>query len=245
MPRDFHRGLGAIPSPPDERDFQLTIRNTLSLPSRFTLTNLGTVYDQGETGTCVACAADGVRMWQERRDGTPITTWATLPAVYELYDYCKALDGYYDPNRTMGTSIRTALQVLRYRGTPLVAPKHNGGRIAAYYSVPVITDYMKQALMQHGPLIVGSGWDANWFYVPKTTQVLKAPTGNTAGGHAYFFWGWDDTVNGGSWIMRNSWGRGTYGWTPTGNAYMAYRYFSSMQAPEAWWVQDILNDPIT
>lgn len=244
MPRDFERGLGAIPSPPDDRDYQLQVPYTLPLPSRYTLTNLGPVLDQGQTGTCVAHAADGIRMWQEYRDKTPINAYVTEPAVFQLYDWCKMLDGQYDPQRQYGTSLRTVLQVLRLRGTPLANGKHNGGRIAAYYGITPSVDWMKNVMMAHGPLLVACMWDENWFYVPKATQVLRAPVGRIAGGHAFFIWGWDDSVNGGSWLMRNSWGRGTYGWTPTGNAYMAYRYFAAEQ-PEAWWVQDILNDPIT
>lgn len=244
MPPGFERGLGAIPSPPDPRDYQLAVPYTLTLPTRFTLTSLGPVLDQGKTGTCVAHAADGIRMWQEYRDRTSINAYVTEPAVFQLYDWCKALDGQYDPYRQYGTSLRTVLQVLRMKGTPLAAPKHNGGKIAAYYSIYTNVDFMKQAMMAHGPLLVACDWDNAWFSVPASTQILRPPSGSLAGGHAFYLWGWDNNVNGGSWLMRNSWGRGTYGWTPTGNGYMAFRYFAGAH-PEAWWVQDILNDPIT
>lgn len=244
MPRDFERGLGAAPSPPDERDYILSIPNQLTLPTRYTLSYLGPVLDQGKTGTCVAHAAAGVRMWQEYRDKTSINPYVTQPAVFQLYDWCKAADQMPDPKREFGTSIRTVLNVLRKQGTPLGNGKTNGGRIAAYYGVPVDITTMKNALMQHGPLLVGTAWDQNWFSVP-TNLILKAPSGKQAGGHAYFIWGWDDLINGGSWIIRNSWGRGRGGWTATGNAYMKYSYFTYYDHREAWWVQDILGDPIT
>jgi Papain family cysteine protease len=240
-------GLGANPSPFDPRDYPLFIPNTVAMPSRFVLTSLGPVLNQGKTGTCVAHAADAIRMWQERRDNTPISTWVTEPAVFRLYDLCKALDGELDPKREFGTSLRTVLRVLRLNGTPLAPPMHNGGRIAAYYRIDPTVTLLKQALMQHGALLVACAWDVNWFKVP-TSLVLKPPLSEVAGGHAFMFWGWDDNVNGGSWLMRNSWGRGIGGWTPTGNAYMAYRYFDDIRGgrtPEAWWIQDIIGDPIT
>ncbi len=248
--RQFERGFGRVESPPDNRDYRLAIPNTLAMPSRYTLTNLGPVLDQGQTGTCVAQAADGVRMWQEYRDATSINRYVTQEAVFKLYDLCKAYDGQPDPAREMGTTCRSALEVLRKSGTPLTNGKTQGGKIAAYYNVLVDVTFMKQALMQHGPLFVGSGWDANWNYCPRYTQVMKDPIGTLLGGHSYFIWGWDDSVNGGSWLMRNSWGRwrpanGEYGWTVNGNAYMAYRYFTYYPGSEAWWVQDILGDPIT
>lgn len=244
MPPGFTRGLGAVLSEPDDRDFALQLVPTLTYPARYLLSLTGVpVLDQGNTGTCVAHAADSVRMWLEYRDKTPIYTWVTEPAVLTLYDWCKLADRDPDPYRTHGTSLRTVMGVLRTRGTPLSLPKHNGGRIAAYYGVATSVSSMKTALMTHGPLLVASNWDLNWFYVP-TSLVMKAPVGDWVGGHAYMIWGWDDNVNGGCWLMRNSWGRGINGWTSTGNAYMAYRYFAAA-APEAWWLADILNDPIT
>ncbi len=234
-------GLGAVQSPPDARDYVLAIPNALTLPPRFTLTRLGPILDQGMTGTCVAHAADGIRLWQERRDGSNIAPWLPEDAVLALYDRCKALDGDPDPERAKGTSLRSVLSVLKNYGTPLVAPHRNGGRISAYYGVPLDVATMKQALMQHGPLLVACAWDAAWF-VPKRL-VLPAPSGKVAGGHAFFIWGWDDSVNGGAWLMRNSWGRAP-GW-PYGSAYMAFRYLTdAARWYEAWWLQDILHDPI-
>lgn len=244
MPKDFVRGLGAAPSPPDERDYQFQAPLRAEMPSRFTLSNLGPVLDQGNTGTCVAHAADGVRMWQEYRDGSSINRYVTEPAVFQLYDWCKAADGQSDPNREKGTSIRTVLNVLRARGTPLANGKTNGGRIISYYSVnPNSVSTMKYALMTRGSLIVGTDWDSAWFSVPRTL-ILKPPSGDVVGGHAYMIWGWDDKVNGGSWIIRNSWGRGPRGWTATGNAYMKYDYFTKYAHREAWWMQDAIGDKI-
>lgn len=244
MPKDFTRGLGAQPSPPDDRDYQLQIPMGVTLPFRFTLSNLGPVLDQGNTGTCVAHAADGVRMWQEYRDKSSINKYVTETAVFQLYDLCKKADGQHDPDRNNGTSVRTVLKVLKNFGTPLANGKRNGGKIAAYYAVDSdsITT-MKTALITHGPLLVGTEWDSAWFSVPRTL-ILPAPSGNSVGGHAYFIWGWDDNVNGGSWLIRNSWGRGTGGWTSTGNAYMKYSYFTKYQHHEAWWLQDVYGDQI-
>lgn len=229
------RILNAQPSGLDARDYELVLDTLAPLPARFTWGGLGPVLDQGQTGTCVSHAGDGVRQWQEKRDGHGV-----IPAdPFKLYDLCKLVDGQPDPGRQYGTSLRTVLRVLKGSGTPLYGGG-NGGKIATYYRIATVTDTIKRALIQHGPILTATDWDANWMYLG-SSHILKAPVGHMIGGHAFYLWGWDDHVNGGSFLMRNSWGRDWSTSKGTGNAYMAFRYWLDAQ-PESWYCTDVVGD---
>jgi C1A family cysteine protease len=113
----------------------------------------------------------------------------------------------------------------------------NGGKILAFYSIPLDIQAMKAALVK-GPLYVGLYWDAAWFKCP-VTLMLRPPVGQIVGGHAVYLWGWDDNANGGSWLLRNSWGKP---WDRgNGNAYMRYEWFAD-HAFEAWLTTDVIGD---
>lgn len=224
------RVLNADPSSPDQRDFPFTADTAVPLERRFLVTGLGPLLDQGSTGTCVAHTGAGVRHWQEKRDGHGV-----IPIdVLELYDLCKSIDGVADPARRLGTTLRTLLRVLKGSGTPLRGGGR-AGRIAVYWRVTVSTSEIKRALLARGPLAARLDWDANWMRLPPN-RVLRGPAGVTVGGHAFLLIGWDDDVNGGAWIIRNSWGRWSQG--GNGNAYLAYRHTTGRRL-EVWASTDV------
>lgn len=209
------RLLGAIPSPPDPNDFQLEpqLDTAAPLPGRFVSTLMPPVSNQGDTGRCVAFSSTGMKQWQERRDGHG---FLPLDADW-LY---LAAGGSNDRQR--GLTCRNALSVLLHRGEPLIG--HPGTapdfRIAAYYAVPFTVAALKAALFQFGPLLIASAWYGNWFH-PKS-GILPAPVGHVVGGHARVLFGWDDAVNSGSFLVRNSWG--AWPGSVNGNSYDAFRY---------------------
>jgi hypothetical protein len=232
------RLLNAEPSPEDPRDFTFDGLGG-TLPARFVWNGMGPVLDQGATGTCGAHGAAGIRHWQEKRDGHGV-----IPIdVMRLYDLVKtAVDQDPDPGRVKGTHIRSVLRLLKGTGTPLKGARAPGagGKIATYWRVPDHATFMKQALVTHGPLLVRCDWDAAWMTLP-LNRILRAPAGRWVGGHIFVIFGWDDAVNGGSWLMRNSWGR----WSAlgSGNAYMNRVYFATHR-PEAWATTDKAGDPV-
>jgi hypothetical protein len=248
------RILNAEPSPDDPRDVPF-LGNVarglppLELPTRFRRSGLGPVLNQHKTGTCGGHAGIGLRGWQETLEGHEITDFDP----FRLYDLCLKADGHSDPDRMTGTTARTVLNVLKKTGTPL---KDGGlaGKIAAYESIANPSEEaIKEAILTNGVLLVRCDWDAAWGQSALLPgRIVPAPS-ETMGGHIFLLFGWDDEVNGGSFLMRNSWGP----WFPKkgaapaptqkqagpGNAYLAYRFFLAKK-PEAWVSTDVLRGPI-
>ena len=231
-PRQLPFGLGAVPSPTDDRDYQLPLDTAAPLPSRFVSTLMPPVANQGSTGRCVAFSSRGVKQWEERRDGHG---FLNLDAQW-LYERAQAVDGIPLPHE--GTTCRAALSVLLKQGMPVVGQPATGqNRIAAYWAVPLTVDAIKRAVLQQGPVLIASTWFNSWFRPVK--GVLPAPSGGVAGGHARIAFGWDDGVNGGSLLVRNSWGKS---WGVNGNSYDAYRYLLPAMH-DAWRADDVKGDP--
>lgn len=234
-PDDLPFGLGAIPSPPDDRDFPITLDQAVALPSRFVSTLMPPVSNQGNTGRCVAFASTGLKQWEERRDGH---LFLNLDREW-LYEHAEAIDGIpTPPGPQRGTTCRAALKVLLKQGQPIVGQPQTAlsHRIAAFYAVPLVADSIKRAVMQHGPVLIASEWFGSWFHPVK--GILPAPSGGIVGGHARLVFGWDDGVNGGSLLVRNSW---SSKWGVNGNSYDAYRYLVPA-LHDAWRATDILGD---
>lgn len=225
------RLLGAIPSPTDPKDFQLLPKLDMAarLPSRFVSTLLAPPLNQGNTGRCVAFASTGVKQWEERRDGHG---FLDLDADW-LY-----LQAGGSADRQRGLTTRAALSVLLHQGIPIVGRPDTAAssRIAEYFAVPFTVDALKRALIQFGPLLIASQWFATWFHPVK--GVIPAPIGPAIGGHARVLFGWDDSVNGGSALVRNSWGRR---WGSNGNSYDAWRHLVPA-IHDAWKVIDRKGD---
>lgn len=228
------RILNVLPSPPDDRDYPHVPEpaSAAALPSRYVLTGLGPVLDQGSSPMCVAYSAVGFRQWQEKRDGNGVVPFSP-PKLYELV---KALELRETGTDFDGAYPRDALRILKGSGTPL-ADGTRDGKIASYYRVDHNSVAAMKAALHNGPLYVAMNWDAAWFYCPYNL-ILRNPIGQIVGGHAVYIWGWDDNVNGGSWLIRNSWGK----WSGrNGNAYLAFRHFAS-HGFESWVAFDVVGD---
>lgn len=100
-------------------------------------------------------------------------------------------------------------------------------------------------------LLVRCDWDTAWGQSSLLPgRILPQRTAKN-GGHIFLLFGWDDEVNGGSFLMRNTWGKWfpKPGASPTprqagpANAYLAYRFFLAKE-PEAWLSTDVLRGPI-
>lgn len=215
---DFPFGTGALEPTPDARDFVLELPTAPKLPSRYVCTLMPPVLNQGSTPTCVAHAATGMKQWQERRDGHGFLPFDPM----WLYRQCKALDG----NSIDGTTGRQAMRVLKAKGEVLKGTTTPVEPIAAYYAVPLTLAALKAAVFTYGPVSIGGPWPESWFYPVK--GIMPAPSSALAGGHERLLIGWDDSVNGGSVLERNSWGR--FKGSVNGNEYVAYRWL----LPRLW-----------
>ena len=219
-------GLGAIPSPPDDRDYELEAQYTAeqlvsALPASFRVKNLpAVIYDQGQSPMCVAYSA------------------ATEQASFDLVDtgHNYVWDFPYFFRKIGGTVhgaiIRNALDWRLHRGYPL-QPAGSGNsmaqhRIAAYYVVPRTRDGIKRALVHYGVCLIGTDWFNSWFS-PHADGTLPPPD-YIVGGHAICVVGYDAR---GVWL-RNTWGKD---WGVKGECLMPWSYF--LQIPrEAWKAVD-------
>ena len=68
-------GLGALPDPPDERDYPLSalyasegLTASVVLPASYTAPGMPPVLDQHATPMCVAYSSSAMKAWQDRRD---------------------------------------------------------------------------------------------------------------------------------------------------------------------------------
>src|ERR1700675_1639219 len=177
-------GLGAIPSPPDARDFPIQLDLAGPLPARYVSKLLPPPLNQSTTPKGVAFSSAGAKGWEERHDGHGFLPFD--PSW--LYPRAQAIDGVPGPHD--GTTIRAALKVIKAQGYALIGHPETGGsyKIGAYYAVPMTEDGIKRAILQSGPVLVGTVWYYSWFKPVK--GILPAPSGGIAGGHARYAFGW-------------------------------------------------------
>jgi len=229
MPTEY--GLGAVPSPPDARDWPLQLAPLAApLPARFVSIGMGPVLDQGSKPQCVAYASSGMLTWFGKRDAEGVIdfdeNW--------LYQRCKDIDDIVGP----GTDGRSAMRVLKNTGAKALNRPESIAhfRIRAYYAVPVDLVTLKTALTQYGPILLGSAWYDPWF--SPVNGIIGRKAGAMVGGHATLLFGWDDNVGGGSLLIRNSWGH--YAGSTNGNFYAPVRYFLP-ETFEAWKAVDLVT----
>lgn len=210
--------LGAIPSPADPRDWQLPLDMALVLPPKYQ-TKMPPTLNQGSTPQCVAYSSTSVRQFQQQPES----------GIYQpfdpnwLYARAQAIDGIPLPHD--GTTVRAALTVLKNQGIPLkgkpaTAPRY---KIAAYYAIPMDIASLKAAIFQYGPINVASEWAESWMRPVTVGGAFVLPKfDRSGGGHATVLYGWDNTVQGGAFYLRNSWG---VTWAANGSVYAPYTDF--------------------
>lgn len=225
-------GLGGIPSPADTRDYPIQLDLAGPLPARYVSKLLPPPLNQKSSPMCVGYSSAGVKGWEERHDGHGFLPFD--PAW--LYGKAQQIDGIPSPHD--GTTIRAALRVLKGAGMALIGHPEVAAnfKIGAYYAVPQTEDGIKRAILQSGPVLIGSVWFNSWFRPVK--GILPAPSGGIAGGHARYAFGWDDNVDGGSLLVRNSWGAK---WGVNGNSYDRYDYILPA-LHDAFRAVDVIGD---
>lgn len=266
---NYHEGypLLCLPSPEDSRDYQylklmgVSVGEAASIDYR---SALPPAFDQGERGSCVACAsAWTLKAYQEIAQGDYPP--AGLSAAF-LYSMCKQIDGM--PTEE-GTTPRAGLHVLKKSGvcseevmpynllTDLAAPytpqipeaalpAAQKYRIQSYARICGYADRdrsqaisaIRQALHEQGPLLMALMVSDN--FVPDQQGMLPLPQGLSRGGHAVGIAG--DLPEQEVLILRNSWGTS---WGQDGYAYLPYGWLEAKngggwQVFEVWTAVDMV-----
>ncbi len=221
-------GLGALPDPPDERDYPISalyasegLTASVVLPASYAAPRMPPVLDQHATPMCVAYSSSAMKAWQDRRDQERFFDFDE-PAFFT------AIGG-----TAQGAYVRAAMERMRTAGYPVVAsgdPVHH--RIAAYYAVPRDLATIKAAILDLGPIVVSTPWCRSWFR--PAAGVLPRPD-TLVGGHAIVAYGWDAR----GVRLRNSWGAD---WGVGGDCWMPAYLVSHLTG--AWKAVDAIEHPI-
>lgn len=215
MPNDLVYSLGALPNPPDARDFLL--KNYLPLeiarPPEVIL-SMSPVDYQASLGACVTFGWDAM---VEHYNNKEYNTILDLSEQY-LYGECKKIDGYSGE----GTYPRTAADVLlklgvceerffpyegRYPpvGRPLSGYVDNAltYRIKNYATVSTDFESVKDALYINGPVGISITVYNNFMSIG-TSGKVPLPSGAQVGGHWMCAAGYLN-IPGEPILVKNSW----------------------------------------
>ncbi len=224
-------GLGALQSPPDERDYpieQLFATSGIAAatpPATFDVTLLPPVYNQGNTPMCVAFSSSTLKGAEDLIDQKHNYLW-------DRPTFFRRIGG--GPN---GAVTRNALDRMLKVGYPLLPPGSNNSqaahRIAAYYSIPKTRLAICQTIWHFGAILLSTPWFNSWFD-PHTDGRLPVPD-YQVGGHAIAAIGWDSI----GLHLRNSWGTA---WGVKGNCTMPWPYVLAA-VWEAWKAVDVIERP--
>lgn len=155
--------------------------------------------NQEQTSECVAYS------WTHWVEDGPVTQTGKAPIVIpnEIYREAQKVDQWqgeaYD-----GTSVRAGAKVLQTRG------------FIKEYTWAWDVDTVIQAILEKGPVVVGTLWTYDMFF-PDVDTAIITPTGNSAGGHAYLINGVNTKKK--LFRIKNSWGRA---WGNKGHAYISF-----------------------
>jgi len=206
-------GLGALQSPPDARDFQITellaATPPVALPASFRVASPAPVLDQGQTPMCVAFSTSRMKAWQDRDDAT----------VHKWYDFDEVRFFRAIGGTSQGAYLRAAMDRLLKVGYPVVSTTPNAfaHRIKAYYAVPKTIPEIKAAIYRFGTVTLATPWYNSWM---KPVNGILPPPDYTVGGHAIDAEGWDDRYG---LLLVNSWGT-RWSSIHRGAAFMPYSY---------------------
>lgn len=187
------------------------------LPSAVDLrSKMAPMWNQGELGSCQSHAIDAIVSYLHNNNFDPS----------RLFTYYNVRLLENDIQDDCGGDLRTTCKSVAKYGVcdskywpydiqeftvqpPEVAYQNaTSDEIYSYHRITTVQE-AKQALAQGNLVIIGvtvtESFESDQCM---ETGVIPAPEGQELGGHALVFVGYDDNLNGGSFIIRNSWGTG-------------------------------------
>lgn len=213
--------FGAIPSPPDPRDYVLATTSK-PLPTEYILPPVA-VKNQGNVGACVAFAVTSSK--ENEMAGEHGKGYTRLSEGF-LYANSKGVSGFYTG---VGSFPRQILKQMQKYGTPTydqypkygekpgfletvandinaepeLLEKANQNRIGRYYRIGLTVDAIKNAIYETKAPVVFT-WTIRGRGLVTCDGFLTPRIGNLISRHAMILYGWDDNQE--VLYGQNSWG---------------------------------------
>ena len=234
---------------PDIRDYYLSLAPILNLPSKVDLReNDPAIFDQGRLGSCTAQAISAAYMHNLKKQNEEMF----IPSRLFIYYNERSMIGTV--NRDSGAMLRDGIKSINKEGVCnetcwpyditvfTKKPPRKCYREAknyqtiAYSRVNRNLDDMKSCLASGLPFVLGFTVYES-FYSKETANggIMLWPekTERALGGHAVMAIGYGDNLEGGRFIIRNSWGTN---WGDKGYFYMPYEYLTNNNLSADFWV---------
>lgn len=251
--------FGWLPDIPDHRDMRFALNMAVpptGMPAKLDLSTSGffpEAYDQGEIGSCVACAVGAaIEYAMARRPNDPEVSdfleedRKFRPSRLFLYYGAREIIGLQKEDS--GCHIRDCLKVAYNIGAPREtgwkydvaaftkkppkrqyksAPYH---KISRYRSVAVDAQAVKNALYAGLPVIFGVAVFDSFFWNPRGDIPMPRTYEQMLGGHAMLIVGYDDATR--RFKFLNSWGPH---WGRDGYGTIPYEYVGNRSLGSDYW----------
>lgn len=228
------------------------------LPASVDLRNYASaIEDQGYLGSCTGNAIAGAIELIDRKNSKQLE----ISRLFIYYQE-RVLEGsvYYDN----GAYIRDGIKACYTYGAPReITWPYNQSKWAVKPSTAAYTEALtrkvtgyakcanftavKTALAAGTPVIIGfdvySSFEQGAWQYPNGSGLMPYPNTKTEqllGGHAVCLVGYNDTLAGGRFIARNSWGTG---WANKGYFYMPYQVIQNTSMSSDFWTISGVQNP--
>jgi len=242
--------LGWIPDTPDHRDYMLSLPPMAEeIPSKVDLReNDGEVFDQGRLGSCTGNAVAGAYMHNLKKQGKEHFT----PSRLFVYYHGRVALGTVKEDS--GAMLRDCIKSVNKEGickeltwpydipqftkkpTKVAYKEASDHQSVSYSRVPRNLDSFKSCLAAGLPFVFGFAvYESFMTREIAKTGMMTWPSKDekSYGGHAVLAVGYDDNLEGGRFIVKNSWGEK---WGDKGYFYMPYEYLTGKGLADDFWV---------
>ena len=247
----IQNGLGWIPDLPDHRDFLLSLPPVTAdqIPAKVDLReNDSPIFNQGNLGSCTAQAIAAAYIFNLKKQQEELFVPSRLFIYYNERRMINTV------KQDSGAMLRDGIKSIHTEGVcPEPSwpyditqfkkkPKRRCYKEAlnyqtiSYSRVARDLDSFKGCLAYGLPFVFGfSVYESFYTREVAKTGMMKWPelSEKRLGGHAVLAVGYDDTLDGGRFIVRNSWGTG---WGDKGYFYMPYKYLTNKGLADDFWV---------